>query len=431
MQFQIKKTVSIIKKPDGQYLLKTQNDRYWVVSKDVTKIIVLLQQNKLSIEELADKLVHDNLSHKGTSFVRADESFNSALTLTTAELNQLLTQQLANKGLFTHEADIETQSIMWVRVPIIKGVGIRAITFFGQHLFHRVVILPSIFLSLLIIGYFMSTEVFGHYAPKDLSRLISQYQGNELFLIYCLMTVSMLIHEMGHASALAHYNKRCKNIGFGLYWVLFVFYADVTEAWELKPEERLSVDLGGIFFQMILLTLMILIYYFSILTDYSSIILLVVFGNVIAMVVNLLPILKLDGYWIVADFLNITNLAEKSLNSCKQILFNKVLNKKLNFEPRIDFDCLSTFKKYFLGIYLSFATVALIFFMGYGLTMGLHYLINFPYLFTESINTLQQLSTDQWLSPLFAIFVKGLICLSFLVLFIRLFVISIKGLKFL
>jgi putative peptide zinc metalloprotease protein len=122
---------------------------------------------------------------------------------------------------------------------------------------------------------------------------------------YALFLVSLIFHELGHASACVRYGVRPSDIGFAIYWIYPAFYSDVSPAWQLKRWQRVIVDLGGAFFQFVVGACYILIYVFS---GWQPV--QVAFSMILYSTLFILnPVLKFDGYWVIADALGVTNLA--------------------------------------------------------------------------------------------------------------------------
>lgn len=135
---------------------------------------------------------------------------------------------------------------------------------------------------------------------------------------YGLFVLSLLLHELGHASACARHGAQPSEIGFTFYLIYPAFYSNVTSAWTLKRWQRVVVDLGGVYFQMFAAAIYAAAYA---LTHWEPLraALLMIGGSCLF---SLNPILKLDGYWLVADALGVTNLGQQPVR-----LIRKAVNR--------------------------------------------------------------------------------------------------------
>lgn len=140
-----------------------------------------------------------------------------------------------------------------------------------------------------------------------------------------LVILGMFIHEFGHVTAA--YKNGCRNMSIGMGWYLyfFVFYAELSESWRLSRKQRVLVDAGGMYFQGLYMSMLVLIYSqtYSVAIFYCMLILGISF------IWNLNPFLKMDGYWIVSDWLGISNLRSEASGELK-ILASRILGKKLH-----------------------------------------------------------------------------------------------------
>jgi putative peptide zinc metalloprotease protein len=124
---------------------------------------------------------------------------------------------------------------------------------------------------------------------------------------YFLFLISLIFHEFGHASACARYGAEPSDIGFTLYLIWPAFYSDVSAAWQLKRWQRVVVDVGGVFFQLIAAAIYIIIYRFTGWMPLKIGLLLIAASCFL----TLNPVFKFDGYWVVADALGVTNLSQQ------------------------------------------------------------------------------------------------------------------------
>lgn len=145
---------------------------------------------------------------------------------------------------------------------------------------------------------------------------LDRSQIAQSFAIYIL---SIIIHELGHASALFAEGKDPGPIGVGLYFLLPAFYVDVTNAWTLQRSGRIKVDLGGCYFQAIFLAATLLL---SVISNSPSG-LVASWYIAITIFINMIPALKLDGSWALSDYLGVTNTATYVWCALKDRIFSK------------------------------------------------------------------------------------------------------------
>lgn len=151
-----------------------------------------------------------------------------------------------------------------------------------------------------------------------------------IVVVYVAILLSTLFHEFGHASACCYYNIPPGAIGVCVYLNMLVFYADVSNVWHLSRDKRVVVNLGGVYFQMILLIPIYIAYYIT-QSDFIAYLLLSFNLNFI-LVLN--PFFKFDGYWILSDMLGVHNLRKKGIEYlmyCIKRLFGKCGSEKPAF----------------------------------------------------------------------------------------------------
>ena len=145
---------------------------------------------------------------------------------------------------------------------------------------------------------------------------------------YGLFLGSLLIHELGHASACKRYGAKPSDIGFTIYLIWPAFYSDVSAAWTLKRWQRVVVDIGGVFFQLVVAAVYVLAYA---LTSWIALKLaLLIIASSCLFTLN--PVFKFDGYWVVADGLGVTNLGEQRSRIVKHVL-NRFRRRPVNPLP--------------------------------------------------------------------------------------------------
>jgi putative peptide zinc metalloprotease protein len=127
------------------------------------------------------------------------------------------------------------------------------------------------------------------------------YRPELILLLFVLDTISTLFHEFGHAAALRRAKARYGWIGFALYIIFPVFYTDVTHIYRLNRRERIRVDLGGMYFELI----MMVIFYTCYLVTGHGIFLIAIVLTTLSFLQQFTPFLRFDGYYTVADIMGI------------------------------------------------------------------------------------------------------------------------------
>ena len=125
-----------------------------------------------------------------------------------------------------------------------------------------------------------------------------------LLLVFVVSVLSGGFHEFGHAAAARASGSDPGVMGAGLYLVWPAFYTDVTDSYRLGRAGRLRTDLGGLYFNAIVVVLTFAWWWA---TGWEALLLLVAV-QVLQMVQQLLPLLRFDGYHVLADLAGVPDL---------------------------------------------------------------------------------------------------------------------------
>jgi putative peptide zinc metalloprotease protein len=125
-----------------------------------------------------------------------------------------------------------------------------------------------------------------------------------LLLVLGLSVASMLFHECGHAAACRYGGARPGVIGMGIYLIWPAFFTNVTDSYRLSRAGRIRTDLGGVYFNAVFVLLLTGTY---LATGYVPLVAAVVLIH-LEIVQQLMPSLRLDGYFILADLIGVPDL---------------------------------------------------------------------------------------------------------------------------
>ncbi|MEZ8187008.1 hypothetical protein ACED29_14425 [Shewanella sp. 5S214] len=226
------------------------------------------------------------------------------------------------------------------------------------------------------------TQLIFYFYYLKIDSSVFYLTSSEQIMTIALVGIGLLCHEFGHA--VAAYKSGCRKveIGVGWYVIFFVFYAELSESWRLKRKERLLIDFGGIYFQLIFTALLIAIVF----KNDSPIILNAILMLNISFLWNLNPFFRMDGYWIVSDLLSVENLRGKCSKEFEIFLYSVI-----NYCFRFDDNLRHSFN-YKVLIYSCMAN-AFFFFMVYSISNSF-----FSYYATEVFNMISMFSFSQLLA---------------------------------
>jgi putative peptide zinc metalloprotease protein len=154
---------------------------------------------------------------------------------------------------------------------------------------------------------------------SDLSRLYT-VSAIPMFVVVILLVVSA--HELAHGLVCRHFGGEVHEVGFMLIYFQPAFYCNVSDAW-LFPEKskRMWVGFAGPYFELFLWALAVLAWRVTAVDTWINYLALVVMASSgIKTLLNFVPLIKLDGYYLLSDYLGVPNLRRKSFRYVGNLL---------------------------------------------------------------------------------------------------------------
>lgn len=125
-----------------------------------------------------------------------------------------------------------------------------------------------------------------------------------LILVFVVTILSAGFHEFGHAAAARYGGATPGVMGFGVYLVWPAFYTDVTDSYRLGRWGRIRTDLGGLYFNALVAIAITGLWLWL---GYDAL-LLVVATQILQMLRQLAPLVRFDGYHVLADVTGVPDL---------------------------------------------------------------------------------------------------------------------------
>lgn len=177
------------------------------------------------------------------------------------------------------------------------------------------------FIMISVALFAVYTVVLASYLPEYTAALGATYSWNALtlghvFVLLATGLVVILIHELGHGFTCKYFGGSVKELGFMLLYFQPAFYCNVSDAWSF-PERRarLWVTAAGSWIQLVIAAVAAIVWSVTrpgtLVAEISVAAMLV--GGAMTLLTNLNPLLPLDGYFALTDWLEIPNLRHRAL----------------------------------------------------------------------------------------------------------------------
>lgn len=137
--------------------------------------------------------------------------------------------------------------------------------------------------------------------------------ANILWLLVALATVKTL-HELGHAATCKHFGGECHQLGVMFLIFTPALYCDVSDAWMFSDwRRRVAVSAAGVVVELFLAAAATWLWWATRPGWLNALALDVMFVcSVGTVLINGNPLLRYDGYYILADLIGAPNLRQQS-----------------------------------------------------------------------------------------------------------------------
>lgn len=142
----------------------------------------------------------------------------------------------------------------------------------------------------------------------------SFFAVDNLIFMGFILIFTKSIHELGHGLMCRHFGGECHQIGFMLLVMTPAMYCDTSDSWTLPNRwHRMAIGAAGMYIELFMAAICTFIWWFTNPGWIHYLALNIMFlGSFSTVVFNANPLLRYDGYYILSDFLEIPNLAQKS-----------------------------------------------------------------------------------------------------------------------
>lgn len=156
----------------------------------------------------------------------------------------------------------------------------------------------------------------------------------DIFLAAAMVIFSLFFHETAHAMSCRYYGGKVRWMGIILYFFIPCPFCDVSDMYIMESRrKKIFISLAGVAANALFGDVVLGIYCLLAVNGKSLPVLIYFWAvNLLTIIFNLIPFVKLDGYWILSAVTGITNLMDKALLRVKEIFVKPKTVKPMDFQ---------------------------------------------------------------------------------------------------
>lgn len=204
------------------------------------------------------------------------------------------------------------QNFLFLRLPGWDPVRALDVLYpWTAWLFHPVAVFTSLFAvcgSLLFV--LIHFDEFSSALPA-----FNQFFGwPNLMWLWGTIAITKIIHEFGHGLTCRHFGSECHEMGVMLLVFSPTLYCDVSDSWMDKNKwHRIYIGAAGMYVEAIISVFALFVWWNTQDGLLHHLALNVYFITTVSSVIfNLNPLMRLDGYYMLSDFLEIPNMRQRA-----------------------------------------------------------------------------------------------------------------------
>jgi putative peptide zinc metalloprotease protein len=302
---------------------------YYVIKDPITRKFFRLKEPEYFITQSLD-----GTKSNQEIIQEFERKFQVKLDLTTLEsfLNRLeklgfLEGEISQRELSKLQYEAEKKKSLLRKILFIKIKAFDPDKFLNKLLkkfrfvYTKGFLLFSLFVIFLAIVVTISNWEDAGYSFKKLFALTT------IVKLWLAIFLIALVHELGHALTCKYFGGEVREMGFLLIYFQPAFFTNVSDAWMFQEKrKKLLVSWAGIYIHLFLWACVTLLWRITDLeTQLNSFLFVVMIASGVLILFNFNPLIKLDGYYLLSDWLEIPNLRKKAFGYLGSVVKNKIL----------------------------------------------------------------------------------------------------------
>lgn len=206
-----------------------------------------------------------------------------------------------------------TRHLFW-KIPIVQPDSWLSRLHPWFNLFYSRQFFVGLFLLSLVNAYFI---VSGWHAFNATLWHYYSWQGFAYFML--ALVIGKVIHELGHAITAKRYGCHIHSMGIALLICWPVLYTDTSDAWRCTTrQQRLWINAAGMIAEMMMALIALNLWVWmpaGLLRD--ALFFMMTSMWLMTLLININPLIKFDGYYLLADALNKPNLQQQAYQTAR------------------------------------------------------------------------------------------------------------------
>ena len=315
--------------PTGQTLVQDPvSDRFWMINDFETHLLSWLRE-PLSLPELQTRL-EARFPPKRVSvrqLHRVLGSLHRSGLLKSGQPNQ------ADEAIRRQDQRELWQTVVRFNPLMMRLPGINASSFFAflNRLACRLIHPTSITLSMLFASCVaLLVACSGQQLREDSPSWETALSWQTVPYLLISLGLGKVVHEIGHAIMAARFGIPCREIGLGFFFFAPCLYTDTTDCWQLTERwKRIAVASAGVLAEYFVASLVAFAWWAAEPGALrQQMFYFVLTSTVFTTIVNLNPLLRYDGYYILVDLLGEPNLHARSAKRLSSFVKESVFGLK-------------------------------------------------------------------------------------------------------
>jgi putative peptide zinc metalloprotease protein len=281
-------------------------------------------------------------------------------------------QQLLQAGLVQHESAtagkelynkrkkqrrlqrIATWSnILYIKLPVFDPDKLlRRMLRYLSWIFTRLFFALSV--GLMLSAVLLVTTHFDTFYER-LPNYYEFFRWNTLLYTWLALGVVKVIHEFGHGLSCKAFGGECHEMGALFLCLSPCLYCNVSDSWTLPNKwRRIIISFAGIYVELVIAAIATWVWWYTpgrpVINNIALCVM--VLCSVSTVVFNANPLMRFDGYYILADWLEIPNLRDRSNRMLKNLTCEHALGMEVQPEPYMETWRKVLFVSYAIGSYI-------------------------------------------------------------------------------